>query len=234
MFKIPDFSLAPRLCKSAALDIVSARKDIDPVHLLYRETFAILARLSLRCALRRSHLKKKETALQTTGDKKHVFYGPKVHRLNMKKKNPKAQTFFSAFQVPFWFPALRSPALSSAMVVVAFHHHLHNNATSLLSFSSVFFPTLCLFLFIFFHRHWSFVLFFLFFFVLIGHLSYSFFSCRNVEHSMTVTFMLWYPFGIIVPNKNMRDIREQEKDMQGHGRRALFWSIRKMATCCVA
>ena len=30
MFKIPDFSLAPRLCKQAGLNIVSARKDFDP------------------------------------------------------------------------------------------------------------------------------------------------------------------------------------------------------------
>ena len=30
MFKIPDFSLAPRLCKQASLDLVSARKDFDP------------------------------------------------------------------------------------------------------------------------------------------------------------------------------------------------------------
>ena len=30
MFKIPDFSLAPRLCKQAGLDLVSARKDFDP------------------------------------------------------------------------------------------------------------------------------------------------------------------------------------------------------------
>ena len=30
MFKIPDFFLAPRLCKQAGLDLVSARKDFDP------------------------------------------------------------------------------------------------------------------------------------------------------------------------------------------------------------
>ena len=30
MFKIPDFSLAPHLCKQAGLDLVSARKDFDP------------------------------------------------------------------------------------------------------------------------------------------------------------------------------------------------------------
>ena len=30
MFKTPDFSLAPRLCKQAGLDLVSARKDFDP------------------------------------------------------------------------------------------------------------------------------------------------------------------------------------------------------------
>ena len=30
MFKIPDFSLAPPLCKQASLDLVSARKDFDP------------------------------------------------------------------------------------------------------------------------------------------------------------------------------------------------------------
>ena len=30
MFKIPDFSLVPRLCKQAGLDLVSARKDFDP------------------------------------------------------------------------------------------------------------------------------------------------------------------------------------------------------------
>ena len=30
MFKIPDFSLAPRLCKQAGLDFISARKDFDP------------------------------------------------------------------------------------------------------------------------------------------------------------------------------------------------------------
>ena len=30
MFKIPDFSLAPRLYKQAGLDLVSAWKDLDP------------------------------------------------------------------------------------------------------------------------------------------------------------------------------------------------------------
>ena len=30
MFKIPDFSLAPRLCKQAGLDVISVRKDFDP------------------------------------------------------------------------------------------------------------------------------------------------------------------------------------------------------------
>ena len=30
MFKIPEFSLAPRLCRKAGLDLVSARKDFDP------------------------------------------------------------------------------------------------------------------------------------------------------------------------------------------------------------
>ena len=37
-------------------------------------------------------------------------------------------------------------------------------------------------------------------------------------------------------NKNMTLEKHQKtrKDMQGHGRKALFWSIRKMATCCVA
>ena len=30
MFKIPDFSLAPCLCKQAGLDLISARKDFDP------------------------------------------------------------------------------------------------------------------------------------------------------------------------------------------------------------
>ena len=34
MFKIPDFSLAPRPCKQAGLDLVSARKDFDPRTLL--------------------------------------------------------------------------------------------------------------------------------------------------------------------------------------------------------
>ena len=48
-------------------------------------------------------------------------------------------------------------------------------------------PTLCFFFVFFFHRHCSFILFYLFF-VLIGHSSYSFFSCRNYEHAVTVTF----------------------------------------------
>ena len=34
MFKIPDFSLAPRLCKQAGLDLISARKDFDPCTLV--------------------------------------------------------------------------------------------------------------------------------------------------------------------------------------------------------
>ena len=42
MFKIPDFSLAPRLCKQAGLDLVLRDKISIPVH-LYRETFAIFA-----------------------------------------------------------------------------------------------------------------------------------------------------------------------------------------------
>ena len=34
MFKIPDFSLAPRLCKQAGLDLVSALKDFEPCTLV--------------------------------------------------------------------------------------------------------------------------------------------------------------------------------------------------------
>ena len=93
-----------------------------------------------------------------------------------KKEKAKGLNPFPAFQVPFWFPALRSPILSSAMVVVAFQHHLHNNAFSLLFFligllsyslslslyffssSLVFYPVLSFF----FRPHRSFVVLFLF------------------------------------------------------------------------
>ena len=44
---------------------------------------------------------------------------------------------------------------------------------------------------------------------------------------LVLLLLLWYPFMNHCSNKNMRDIREQEEDMQGHGRKALFWSIRK-------
>ena len=40
MFKIPDFSLAPRLCKQAGLDLVSAWSDLDPLY-LYRGLYAV-------------------------------------------------------------------------------------------------------------------------------------------------------------------------------------------------
>ena len=42
------------------------------------------------------------------------------------------------------------------------------------------------------------------------------------------------PYESLFQQEHERVIREQEKDMQGHGRKALFRSIRKMATCCVA
>ena len=116
------------------------------------------------------------------------FLGPQSIVWTRKKEKAKGPNPFFAFQVPFWFPALRSSILSSAMVAVAFQHHLHKNAFSLLFFlvgllSDSLFFLLCFF----FNRHWSYILFYLFF-VLIGHSSYSFFSCRNYEHAVTITF----------------------------------------------
>ena len=41
-------------------------------------------------------------------------------------------------------------------------------------------------------------------------------------------------FWSIVPTRTWETSENKKKDMQGHGRKALFWSIRKMATCGVA
>ena len=57
MFKIPDFSLAPGLCKQAGLDLVPAWKDLDPRTLVSRDPTPFLHDCALRWALRRSHLK---------------------------------------------------------------------------------------------------------------------------------------------------------------------------------
>ena len=43
MFKIPDFSLAPRLCKQAGLDLIPAWKDLDPRTLGIGRPYAIFA-----------------------------------------------------------------------------------------------------------------------------------------------------------------------------------------------
>ena len=55
MFKVPDFSLALRLCKQAGLDLVFARKDFDPRTLVSGDLRHFDT--TVRCALRRSHLK---------------------------------------------------------------------------------------------------------------------------------------------------------------------------------
>ena len=52
MFKIPDFSLAPCLCKQAGLDFVSAWEDLDPRTLVSgdRRHFCISVRCAAHCA----------------------------------------------------------------------------------------------------------------------------------------------------------------------------------------
>ena len=52
MFKTPDFSLAPRLCKQAGLDLVSARKDLDPGTLVSGDLrhFCMTVRCAAHCA----------------------------------------------------------------------------------------------------------------------------------------------------------------------------------------
>ena len=55
MFKIPDFSLAPRLCKQAGLGFC-VKRSRSPYTCIGRPT-AFLHDCALRCALRRSHLK---------------------------------------------------------------------------------------------------------------------------------------------------------------------------------
>ena len=57
MYKIPDFSLAPCVCKQAGLDLVYAWKDLDPRTLVIGRPSPFLHDCSLRCAFRRSHLK---------------------------------------------------------------------------------------------------------------------------------------------------------------------------------
>ena len=136
---------------------------------------------------RQRSLRRRRLHCRPQATKNKSFPGPQYIVWTRKKEKAKGPNTFFAFQVPFWFPALRSSILSSAMVVVAFQHHLHKNAFSLLFFLVGLLSDSLFFLCFFFHRHWSFILFYLFF-VLIGHSSYSFFSCRNFEHEVTVTF----------------------------------------------
>ena len=59
MFKIPDFSLSPCLCKQAGLDLVSVRKDLDPRTLVsgtHGEPSPFWHDRSLHCTLHRGHL----------------------------------------------------------------------------------------------------------------------------------------------------------------------------------
>ena len=57
MFKIPDFSLEPCLCKQAGLDLKFLHEKISiPVH-LYRKTFAIFAWLYSALSIAPEHLK---------------------------------------------------------------------------------------------------------------------------------------------------------------------------------
>ena len=83
---------------------------------------------------RQRSLRRRRLHCRPQATKNKSFMGPQYIVRARKKEKAKGPNPFFAFQVPFWFPALRSSILSSAMVVVAFQHHLHKNAFSLLFF----------------------------------------------------------------------------------------------------
>ena len=71
MLKIPDFSLAPRLCKQAGLDLVSARKDFDPRTLVSGDLRHFDT--TVRCAAHYAGATLKVDDFFTDGKRKDIF-----------------------------------------------------------------------------------------------------------------------------------------------------------------
>ena len=136
---------------------------------------------------RQRSLRRRRLLCRPQATKNKSFLGPQyiVWTRKKKRKRPKAQTFFLHSKFPFG-----SQLYVHQYFLLRWSWLRFNITCTKMHFSSFLprrsFVRLFVFFF-FFPRHWSFILFYLFI-VLIGHSSYSFFSCRNFEHAVTVTF----------------------------------------------